>query len=268
MAYFHSMDAGVLPGVLLAFGFVLCIVVMATFFPTSVMKPTPEGQAEAEGDQMTLTQALLKLVPIATLIALVLGGIYGGLFTPTESGAVGALGAFLLAIVKRRLTFAKLWRVLVETGHITASIAALAIGATMYSRMLALSGLPSHLGMWMAEANLDFYGFIFAFIVIVIFLGTILDSVSIMLVMLPLVLPILTAMNADLVWFGVVTVIAVEIGLLTPPFGLAVFTIKATLNNSKISAADIFIGALPFVLVMILTLAVVVLVPWFTYALL
>lgn len=259
--------AAVLPGLLMAAMFALGIVFVAFWRPEWV-RLSGTDNAENHEDELSAGAAFMKLLPVAALVVLVLGGIYGGFFTPTESGAAGALGALLIAVGKRRLTFAKLWQVLVETGHITASISLLVVGATMYSRMLALAGLPAALGGWFIDAQLGFYGLIIAYILVVLLLGTIIDSVSIMLVMLPLVLPILIGMNVDLVWFGIVTVIAVEVGLLTPPFGLCVFTIKATLNDARISLNDIFVGALPFAFAMVLVLGIVILMPWLTRALL
>ena len=127
--------------------------------------------------------------------------------------------------------------------------------------MLALSGLPQILIESIAAAGLGATGFILLYIAVVVALGCIIDSASIMLLVLPLVLPVVAALQIDPVWFGVVTVIAVEIGLLTPPFGLSVLTIRSALGNGDIGVADIFIGSLPFVLMMMFVLALLVLFP-------
>ncbi|MEE8445545.1 MAG: TRAP transporter large permease subunit [Alphaproteobacteria bacterium] len=203
----------------------------------------------------------MKLVPIVVLIGLVLGGIYGGLFTPTEAGAAGALAALIIALVKRRLSWKNLWQVLVETGHISVAILFLIIAANMYGRMLSLSGLPANMMSYVAGADLGFYGTIAVYLVVVLLLGMILDSVSIMLLTLPLILPFVTGAGADLIWFGIVTVIAVEIGLLTPPLGLTVYVVKASLGNSIITLGDIFIGAFPFVVIMVFVTILLVAVP-------
>ena len=207
-------------------------------------------------------------MPIAVLIALVLGGIYGGLFTPTEAAAVGALGAIVLAGVKRRLPWRTLWKVTIETGHITASVCFLIVAATMYSRMLSMSGLPGLLTGWIIEADLGLYGLIALYVLLIVVLGTILDSSSILLIVLPLMIPVATELGIDLIWFGIVTVIAVEIGLLTPPLGLSVYVIKGTLNDRTVSLNDVFAGALPFVGIMLVVLALVIAVPGLATALL
>jgi tripartite ATP-independent transporter DctM subunit len=200
-------------------------------------------------------------MPIALLITLVLGGIYAGFFTPVEAGAIGTAGAFVIGVAKGRLSLAALWRVLVETGMITAAICFLLIAAQMYSRMLAFSGLPAGFGQFVATADLSLLGILLLYCLVVILMGMILDSGSIMLILVPLMLPVVTALNVDLVWFGIITVIAVEIGLLTPPFGISVYVIKATLDDPAISLKDIFIGAAPFALMMVLCLAIVIFYP-------
>jgi C4-dicarboxylate transporter, DctM subunit len=208
-----------------------------------------------------LHETSTKLAPIAALIALVLGGIYSGFFTPTEAGAVGAFGAIVIALVKRRMGARTLWQVTLETGHITAAICFLIIAATMYSRFLSLSGLPAFLTQWSVAQGFGIYGFLALYCLLLILLGTVLDASSIMLIVLPLVLPIATALQIDLIWFGIITVLAVEIGLLTPPLGLSVFVIKGALDDPNISLGDIFAGAAPFALIMVAVLALIIAFP-------
>ncbi|MBT4907295.1 MAG: TRAP transporter large permease subunit, partial [Rhodospirillaceae bacterium] len=164
-------------------------------------------------------------------------------------------------LVRKQITVRKLWDVLVETGHITATLLFLIIAASMYSRMLGISGLPTELGRVIGDMNASFAQLMIMYVIILIILGTIIDSVSIMLITVPLFLVVLAPFDVDLVWFGVVTVIATEIGLLTPPLGLAVYVIKSTLVQKDISLADIFIGAAPFALVMLVVLILVMIFP-------
>ncbi|MBW2614226.1 MAG: TRAP transporter large permease subunit, partial [Deltaproteobacteria bacterium] len=156
--------AGIMPGIVLSLGFSMAILIMAYRFPSYV-----GGQSEDRGgvkdDGMPLMAAVGKLAPIVLLVALVLGGIYAGWFTPTESGAVGALGALLLALGKRRLTWAKLWQVLIETGHVTVSILFLIIAANIYGRMLALSGITGFVGNWIGESGMGLYAVISIYLV-------------------------------------------------------------------------------------------------------
>lgn len=247
--------AGIGPGLLLAVLFGAGVVAMAAFTPGFVGTPKSHGAA------LPPLALLAKGGPIAALIALVLGGIYAGFFTPVEAGAVGALGALAFGVAMRRLTLRSLWKVLVETGLVTASVCFLIIAAQTYSRMLAFSGVPAGLGSFAAEAQLGFWGLILLYVAVVIGLGMILDSSSIMLILVPLMLPVVMAENIDLIWFGVVTVLAVEIGLLTPPFGISVYVIKSTLDDPTISLGDIFMGAAPFVLIMTLALVLVLAFP-------
>lgn len=206
--------AGIIPGLLLAAVFALGVLIMAWLWPGfvghNITRPAEDVSTEI-GDLSR------KGLPIASLIALVLGGIYGGFFTPIEAGAVGCLGAIIIGLARRQLRWADFWQVLTDTGLVTASICFLIIAAQMYSRMLALSGLPSGFGSMVATADIGFWGIILAYVAVVILMGTILDSSSIMLILVPLMLPVLSGMDVNLVWFGIVTVLAVEIGLLTPP---------------------------------------------------
>lgn len=249
--------AGVLPGLLLAGIFALGI------FGVALLRPHWLGDITFDPAKGHLTprELLAKGLPLSALIGLVLGGIYGGLFTPIEAGAVGCLGAIVIGLVRRKLSLRDFWQVLNDTGLVTASILFLIIAAQMYSRMLALSGVPAGFGTYIATADIGYWGVILSYIGLVIVMGTVLDSSSIMLILVPLMLPVINGFGVDLVWFGVITVIAVEIGLLTPPFGISVFVIKSALDDPDISLRDIFTGAAPFALMMLVVLGLVLLFP-------
>jgi C4-dicarboxylate transporter, DctM subunit len=246
--------AAVLPGILLAVAFAVAVVLMAWLWPSFV--GNVRRDASAPPDDSGPIGVVAGLLPVVVLIVLVLGGIYGGVFTPTEAGAAGALGALGLALVKRRLSGPKLWTVMSETGQVSVSILFLIIAASTFSRMLTLTGLPQDMAAFLGNTGLGLTGFLAVYFVLLLLLGMLLDSTSIMLIMLPLALPVATALGANLVWFGVVTTIAIEIGLLTPPFGLSVYVIKASMNDPTMTLATIFRGAFPFVLI---TLAVTLL---------
>jgi tripartite ATP-independent transporter DctM subunit len=252
--------AGIVPGLLLSVLFCLTIVLLVLLRPSFVMAADGGPGNEAVPDEAILRLAA-KSAPILLLILVVLGGIYGGVFTPTEAGAVGALGALLLALYRRSLGGGQFWHVLTETGHVTAAISFLLIAAHLYATMLALSGLPGAISDWTTSSGLGHGALLIGYLVLIILLGTILDSASIMLIVLPLALPVAASLGVDLVWFGIVTVIAVEIGLLTPPLGVACFVIKANLDDDRITLGDIFAGAFPFAVTMLFALALVILVP-------
>jgi tripartite ATP-independent transporter DctM subunit len=226
----------------------------------AVIAQLADQRAEGE-EELTFGQVVFKIIPIFVLILVVLGGIYAGLYTPTEAGAAGAFAALLFALGRRTLTLRGLWEILVDTGNITATLFLLIISASMYSSMLGVSGLPTQLGAWINDLNASLALLLLIYVLIVLVLGTIIDSASIMLIAVPLFLTVLAPFNVDLVWFGIVTIIAVEIGLLTPPLGLAVYVIKSTLQDENFSLADIFIGAAPYAVTMLLVLILVIVFP-------
>lgn len=252
--------AGIVPGLVLAIAYSVGIVLMATFWPRTVYE-NGAPQPVAEQALMPVMTLLGKLLPSVLLIASVLGGLYAGFFTATEAGATGAAVALAIAVVRRKLNWKSLWGVLVETGHVTVSVSFLIICAMIYTRMLAMSGMPQFLVEWMTQLGLGPTGFLIIYVVFCVLLGTIIDSSSILLIMLPLMLPIAEQLGLNLIWFGVVTVVAVEIGLLTPPFGLSVFVIKSTLQDQRITLGDIFRGTAPFTVMMVAVLLLLIFVP-------
>ncbi len=257
----HMFTAGVIPGILLSVAFGVAILTMATFFPKLVMSETAEPIEVTDRPSLNGLQIMRMVLPILLLVGIVLGGIYTGWFTATEAGAAGAMGALIVAVFKKRLNLKGLWKVLIETGHITASILLLLIAASMYSRMLGIAGLPTIFSEWIQAQALGFAAIMVIYVVILILMGTILDTVSIILIIVPLFLPILEPMGIHLVWFGIVTVIGAEIGLLTPPLGVSCFVIHSSLNDPDISLSDIFKGAFPFALIMLAVLILIILFP-------
>jgi len=255
---------GIVPGLLLALIYCIMIGGIAHLRPAAIFRAGANAVA-APGLMPTRT-LLARSAPILLLVSVVLGGIYGGIFTPIEAGAVGALCSLLLALWRRALDRHSFAQVLTETGYVTAAISFLIVAAHLYATMLALSGLPNAITNWAQANNLGFWTIMIGYLVLILALGTILDSGSIILITVPLALPIVTAFGTDIVWFGVITVIAVEIGLLTPPLGVACFVVKANLQDQGITLGDVFAGALPFVLAMTATLALVTAFPWFVTA--
>ena len=250
--------AAIVPGLILAFAFALLILAMATWRPQWIGNVAVRAELD---NSESVRSAIVKLFPILSLVALVIGGIYGGIFTPTEAGAAGSLGALIIGFMKRKLDWRTLWGVLVETGHITVSILFLILAANIYARMLALSGLPQQMGDFIGGTSLGFTGFIILYVLVLILLGMILDSISIMLIILPLALPVLAQFGGDPIWFGIVTVIAVEIGLLTPPLGITCYVVKSTLNDDRITLNQIFLGAAPFAFIMLLVTILLIAIP-------
>lgn len=207
-----------------------------------------------------MLRAAVKPWAVVLLILLVLGGLYGGLFTPTEAGAVGAAGALVLALVARQVNRASAREVLMDVGRSTASIFLLLIAAQMYSRMLTISGLASALSEWAAGLKVPGMVIVLAFVLVFLLLGMIIDSVSILLLTIPIMYPVVIKLGYDPIWFGMVSIVAIEIGLLTPPFGMVPFAMQASLGRSA-SLEEIFAGSFPFTLLLGVALGCVIAIP-------
>lgn len=253
--------AGVIPGIVVAAALSFAIWLMVT------IRPRLGGFGAAAGDELqghlegwSRGIVLLRPWPIYILIVLVLGGIYGGIFTPTEAGAVGAFGALLLLISRRKFTLRTGVDLLLETGKATASIFFLLIAASMYSRMLALSRLPTAITDWVIALDMSPILVIVAFVLVLVVLGMILDSVSILLLTMPVMVPVAISIGYDPIWFGIVAIIAIELGLLTPPFGMVIFAMKAALPGD-VRLEDIYAGSAPFLLVLVAVLGLLVAIP-------
>jgi len=252
---------GVGPGLLLTLAYIVYLSALGALRPDLFggTLPTPEPEADE-------TPAWL-IIPVAGLALIVLCGIYMGVFTPTEAGAVGAAAALAIGMGMRRIGLKGGWRIAKQTGHITAAVCFLIIGASIYGRMLGFSGLPAMLTNWAVSTGIGPTGFLFAFALLLTAMGTVLDSSSIMLVTVPLAYPITQQLGIDPVHFGLVTVISVEIGLLTPPLGLSVFVVQSTLRDTGVTLAEVFKGAAPFAAIMAAVLTLVILFPQIVLAL-
>jgi tripartite ATP-independent transporter DctM subunit len=216
----------------------------------TIMIPTSE---------MTFGKAMLGAVPIVALVALVIGGIWGGIFSPTEASAVGAIGALVIAPAMG-MDWKKFFKSFQQTAISVGGILLLLIAAGFFSRMLATSGFINRVNSFIQELDWGPILIVIFFIVILIIMGTILDSSSIILLAIPLMFPSVLALDIDPIWFGIVFIIAVEVGLLTPPFGMVPFAMNATLGK-KAKVEEIFAGAFPFVLIMIAFLVLLMIFP-------
>jgi tripartite ATP-independent transporter DctM subunit len=252
--------AGVIPGLLLALIYSIGIVIMSLAKPELVggfrYSPIPATNSHKTQEAISF---MIKPLPVVALIIVVLGGIWGGFFTPTEASAIGALGALLLALSKG-MGKKGVKESILETAATTSTILFLLIAAQMYSRMLTMSGVVNWIGNIVVNLQVSPYIILFLFIILWIILGCLLDSTSILLITVPLMAPIAKQLGFDLVWFGIVTIITVEMGLLTPPFGMVVFAVKATLGEMA-TIEEIFAGAIPFLFMMGIALVIVIAFP-------
>jgi len=238
--------AAIIPGLLLAL--LLCMVVVLCVTLKLKFAVSGEYHAMQEPPPIPAIEMLRIGLPTFLLVTCIVGGIYGGIFTPTEAGAVGSILSFSLALILGRIKFQKIAELIFSAAGTTSSLLFLIVGASAFAFMLTLSGIPEDLGRIAQTLGLGLTVYVCLYFLIIVLLGTILDSTSILLIMVPIALPVVVVMGGDLVWFGIVTVIGVEVGLLTPPLGLSVYAIKASIEDESISLGDIFYGASPFAL--------------------
>jgi C4-dicarboxylate transporter, DctM subunit len=248
--------AGIVPGLMLTVIFCAGISILVALRPRLIGKPS----AAQELTRRSKFATLVRPWPVAVLIVVVLGGIYGGFFTPNEAASVGSGGALIIVLAKRQLSWAGLRTCVMNVGLTTGSIMLLLIMAQMYSRMVAMSGIIQGLDLWLRRMALPGIGVLTIVLLIILVMGAIVDSTSILLLIVPIAFPILIKFGYDPIWLGVVIVVATEMGLVTPPFGLSVFTVKAALGED-ISLAEVFSGSSPFVIMMGLGLILLVMFP-------
>ncbi|SEQ04246.1 TRAP transporter, DctM subunit [Amphritea atlantica] len=244
--------AGLLPGL------IGIIFYMAAVSVTVYLKPEagPAGERSSWAERFI---AFRDVWTICLLFLVVMGGIYSGIFTPTEAAGIGASGAFFIALFRRCLTFKRLVETLVSTVRTTAMLFFLVIGAVLFSNFINLAGLPDSLRDAVLGMGLSPIWVIVAIIGIYVLLGCVLESMSMILLTVPVFYPLVQAMGFDLIWFGILVVVVTEISLITPPVGLNVFVLKSVLPDVKLST--IFKGVTPFWIADIVRLLLIATVP-------
>ena len=246
--------AGVLPGILQAATLSLGVLLMAVRNPR-LAPPSTRFYSWKERTVFTL-----KAWPMLVLAAIIIGGIYSGVFTPTEAAAVGAFAALVICVGSRKLKWGDLRDSLIETALTTAMLNLVIIGATVFSRLLTISGFPTWLGELIISSGLSPLMLVIVLVVIFIILGCFIDAMSIMFITIPIFAPIVAAAGIDLIWFGVLTTVALNIGTITPPFGLCVYTVKAV-AGPEVTVEGVFRAALPMYFPVIATLVLLVALP-------
>ena len=201
----------------------------------------------------------MDVLPLVVLLLMVLGGIYTGVTTPTEASAVGAAGALGLAAYYKKLSWGVFWESVMASVKTTCMIAMIIIGAQILSTALTFSGLSREISEWIAQLGLSKMEFLLILIVLYIILGCFVDGISMIYMTLPVLLPIIKVFGFDLIWFGVVVTILIELGQITPPVGLNLFTIHGISGGAKFS--EVVSGSTPYVLLMLLCLAMLIVWP-------
>lgn len=247
---------GVSIGLMTAVAYSIVVLIFCRFRP-DIAPPRP---LDAEG--IDTTSAVLKIWPVLLLMAIVFGGLFSGVFTATEAGAVGAIGSIVIAAATGRLTFEAFRTSMIETLMTSASLFIIGVGASMFTRFLGLTGLTGFISSAVSGADLSYVELMTIVVIIYLVLGMFMEPFGALLVTLPVLLPIFRAEGVDLVWFGVVVVKLLEIGMITPPVGLNVFVIR-NVASEYATVTQIFRGVVPFLLADILIVIFAIAFPAF-----
>ena len=242
------MIAGIVPGIISALGYCVMVVAMVHVWPhLAPNKSAPAGWGEA-------IASLRGVWAIALLFLIIMGGIYGGYFSPSAAGAVGAFGALIISLMRRRLSWASLNQALMSAAATSAMIFAILIGGLIFSRMLVFSGLVGNIVGIFEDWQMSPLTLIVVLSCFYIVLGCLVDALSMLLVTLPFVFPIIKAAGIDPIWFGILVVQFLEIGAITPPVGLNLFaTVSA--SDRMVTIEQVIRGITPFILLNLLFLA-------------
>lgn len=256
--------AGILPGLLGVILYLVAVLVSVTLKP----EIGPRGEKTEWAGRI---QALWGVSGVLGLFGLVIGGIYGGIFTPTEAAGIGASGAFFIALFRRRLTWSSLYKTLVESARTTGMIFVILIGAEIFSNYINIAGLPDLLSEWVVSFDLSAIAVIILIMLVYVILGMVLESLSMIMLTVPVFYPLVMGLDLGeyseslmdpemaLIWFGIIVVVITEISLITPPVGLNVFVLKSMLNDVKLKT--IFRGVTPFWIVDIVRLGILIMLP-------
>jgi tripartite ATP-independent transporter DctM subunit len=251
--------AALLPGVLAALLYMLAIGLMARARPA--LAPAAERVTGA-----ARREAMLNVTPVLLIAAVVIGGIYGGVFTPTESAAVGCVATLVLGVLRGTLRGRQLWEAILATAETTAMIFVILLGAEVFNAFLALTQAPELLGLWVSEQGFAPYGVLALLLLSYILLGAVMDELAMVLLTLPIFFPVVTALDFGLagqeetaVWFGILVLVVVGIGLAAPPIGLNVFVVSSLARDVPIVRT--YRGVLPFLAMDLLRLGLLVAFP-------
>jgi C4-dicarboxylate transporter DctM subunit len=246
--------AGLIPGILLAFSFMAYIAIRNTWLKKGLAVPLPLERVSLKERLL----ALLGLWQVFLLAIAIMGGIYGGIATPTEVASVGAVMAILFAAGARRLTLDTMWRSLTTTVRTTGTLLIIFTGAKILGAAIAYYDVPIILRDFIVEANLSPFALLALLLGFYIIMGPLFDGLSMMIVTLPFVLPLLVAANVDLIWFGILLVLVVEVGLLTPPVGMNLYVLQSATRQPL---GLITRGAVPFLIPMFIILGLITAFP-------
>jgi C4-dicarboxylate transporter DctM subunit len=244
--------AGIVPGILAMLMYVLTIVIIVKVRPDWL----PRGEHKSWGERFAgLKDVWAPLV----LFVFVIGGLYGGFFTPTEAGGVGATGAFLLGVLRGKLNRATTLEALLSATRTAAAVFTVLIGALIFGYFLTITQVPQNLTAYVSDLGLGRYQVLALIMVMYLVLGCLMDAMAMIILTVPIIFPIIVQLGFDPIWFGIIIVMTVELGLIHPPVGMNVFVIKSVVPD--VSFTTIFKGVIPFVLTDLLRLVILIAFP-------
>jgi len=244
--------AGILPGLLAISMYVLTIVLIVTLKPDLL----PAGEHKPWSERI---KGLKDVWAPLALFAFVIGGLYGGLFTPTEAGGMGAGGAFLLGVLRRKLNRAQIREALLQATRTSAAVFTVLIGALLFGYFLTITQTPQKLTEFLTGLGVGRYGVLAMIMLMYLVLGCLMDAMAMIILTVPIIFPVIVHLGFDPIWFGIIIVMTVELGLIHPPVGMNVFVIKSVVKD--VSFTTIFKGVLPFVATDLLRLLILITFP-------
>jgi len=244
--------AGVVPGILAVAMYVATINIIGLVRPGFL----PSTPRHSWTERFT---ALRDVWAVSLLFLFIIGGIYAGMFTATEAAGMGAAGAFIIAVARQKLSREDFLRALVESLRTTAAVFTILIGALIFGYFLTITQTPQKITHFLTDLGLGPYGVLSLIMVMYLFLGCIMDAMAMIILTIPIVFPVIKELGFDPIWFGVIVVMTVELGLIHPPVGMNVFVIKSVIKDVKLST--VFYGVMPFVMTDILRLAILIAFP-------
>ena len=244
--------AGILPGLLAISMYISTIVLLGIVRPGFL----PAGKKISWSDRLA---ALRDIWAPLVLFTFVIGGLYGGWFTPTEAGGMGAGGAFVIGVLSGRLSRADIRRSLLQATRTAAAVFTVLIGALLFGYFLTITQTPQKVTEFLTSLGLGRYGVLALIMLMYLALGCLMDAMAMIILTVPIIFPVITALGFDPIWFGVIIVMTVELGLIHPPVGMNVFVIKSVIPD--VSFTTIFVGVLPFILTDLVRLVILIAFP-------
>jgi tripartite ATP-independent transporter DctM subunit len=244
--------AGIVPGLL------AIAMYLATITAIGAARPgfLPRGPRATWPERLSAVRGVWA---ISLLFVFVIGGMYGGAFTPTEAASMGAGGAWLIAVARRRLTPAQMLDCLLRAVRTSAAIFAILIGALLFGYFLTITQTPQQVTLFLTGLGLGRYGVLAVIMLMYLVLGCVMDAMAMIILTIPIIFPVITALGFDPIWFGIIIVMTVELGLIHPPVGMNVFVIKSVVRD--VSIGTVFVGVIPFVITDIVRLVILISFP-------